>query len=255
MANGRDQPRPRRWRLAVGAVIGVATLAMVSSSWIDRSDTYRLEIPVVGRVLLISNAGPVEVRNGDVNQLTSNESWLLNRPKIESLGDSDEVVVRVTCEGRLPCRSATVLTVLPGTEVVIVATEGSVLVDQMDGALTIYDGHGNTLLGALSGSVKVVSESGRVSGNGLSVSQIDVSTVSSEVALEFQTLPERVLVVTGRESTRLRLPEGDVTLMVTSPENLQNFEVESVLGSASVITIRSNGPVTITPPLEVQPKE
>ncbi len=255
MAKRRDQPRRSRLRLAAGAVVGLAVLAMASSSWIDRSDTNRLEIPVVGRVLLVSNAGPVEVRNGDMNQLMTNESWLLNRPKIESLGDNDEVVVRVTCEGRLPCRSSTVLTVLPGTEVVVVATEGPVLVDRMDGDLTIYDGYGDTLLGALTGSVKVVSESGRVSGNGLSVSQIDVSTVSSEVALEFQTLPERVLVVTGPEATRLRLPEGDVTLMVTSPENLQNFEVESVPGSASEITIRSNGPVTITPPLEVKPKE
>lgn len=255
MAKRRDQPRRSRLRLAAGAVAGLAVLAMASSSWIDRSDTNRLEIPAVGRVLIISNAGPVEVRNGEANQLTSNESWLLNRPKTESLGDSDEVVVRVTCEGRLPCRSSTVLTVLPGTEVVVVATKGSVLVDRMDGSLTIYDGHGDTLLGALTGSVKVVSESGRVSGNGLSVSQIDVSTVSSEVALEFQTLPERVLVVTGPESTRLRLPEGDVTLMVTSPENLQNFEVDSVPGSASEITVLSKGPVTITPPLEVKPKE
>ncbi len=255
MANASDQPRPRRWRLALGAVVGSVVLAMVSASWIDGSDTFRVEIPVVGRVLLVSNAGPVEVRNGDANQLVSQESWLLNRPKIESLGDSDEVVIRVTCEGRLPCRSSATLTVLPGTEVVVVATDGTVLVDKMDGNLTIYDGYGDTLLGALSGSVKVVSESGRVSGNGLSVSQIDVSTVSSEVALDFQTLPERVLVVTGPEATRLRLPEGDVTLLVTSPENLQDLEVDSVRGAASEITIHSEGPVTVTPPLEVQPKE
>ena len=255
MANERDQPRPRRWRIALGVVVGSVVLAMASASWIDGSDTNRVEIPVVGRVLLVSNAGPVEVRNGEANQLVSQESWLLNRPKIESLGDNDEVVIRVTCEGRLPCRSSTVLTVRPGTEVVVVATDGTVLVDTMDGDLTVYDGYGDTLLGPLTGSVKVVSESGRVSGSGLSVSQIDVSTVSSEVALDFQDLPERVLVVTGPEATRLRLPEGDVTLVVMSPEDLQNLEVDSVAGAASEITIRSDGPVTVTPPLEVEPKE
>ncbi|MEZ5342602.1 MAG: hypothetical protein R2706_14490 [Acidimicrobiales bacterium] len=214
-----------------------------------------MPLPAVGRVLIVTSAGPIEVASGDTNTLTRNESWLFSPPQVESASDDDEVVIRVTCEGRMPCRSALTLTVMPGTEVVVIATGGTVLATGLAGDVTIYDGYGDTVLGALSGSVKVVSDRGRVAGSGLSVSELDVSTVSSEVALSFTALPERVLVVTGREATRIRLPEGDVVLAITSPEELQNIEVEPTAGASSALTIRSDGPVSITPPVDVAPKD
>ena len=238
--------------LTVGVLLVVF---LAATTWLGRSERVELALPPVGRVLIVSNAGPVELRNGQANTFVGNESWLFNRPVIETLADGDEVVVRVTCGGSMPCRSASTLTVTAGTEVVVVSTAGPVLVAKFGGDVTVYDGYGDTALGAVTGSVKVVSEKGGVFGSGLAVSRIDVSTVSSEVALDFLILPERVLVVTGPEATRLRLPEGEVSLSIDSPEELQNLEIDSTAGAPTEIVIRSEGPVSVTPPVNVQPKE
>lgn len=232
--------RRRRW--LVPAVLGVLLLAMFGR--FDRSEQETIELGTPSRIIVINNAGPVSIRQGPVSKVTHRDSWAFGQPTFEIEVRESDILIRVLCNGPMPCRSSISLEVTGSPDLLIMA-EGFVDVDQFDGKLTVFSSKGGVALGPISGSVRVVSN-GPVTGAGLMTNLLDVSS-SSDVDLWF-----------GRDVVEHRLQ------IVSSDGDERTIEDEAIKveiaidGEAdSSVAIRTDGEVLLhlPPPSPLEPDD
>ncbi len=232
----------RRWPV----LLGLAITVFLVDGWMDRSSEDRVDLAPTGRILVISDAGPIVVKSGPTNSLKHSDSWLFSRPGLEVSERPDETIVRSRCSGFSPCRSTLELTVTPGIELVVVAAEEGAHIEHFDGRFTVFSSseHGLVTLGPITGTGRVVAAGGSVEGFGLHLDQLDVEVLGARVMLQFAEVPTAVNVRGGRAATSLRLPAGDYDLGISSPRAV-SIGFDSVPGAASTVTVVSDGVVDI----------
>lgn len=165
----KTKPRPR-WLLPA---LFAASL-VVLFSWLDRSETQTLELGTPSRIIVISDAGPIRVTQGPISEVTHSDSWLLGKPVFEIEADESDILVRVTCPSRTPCRSSIDLQVT-GTPELLIMADGFVDVEHFSGKLTIVSASEDVALGPITGSVRVVANK-TVTGSGLETDLLDISS-------------------------------------------------------------------------------
>lgn len=241
MARSADSPARRR-TLFVGLLVSV----FLVGGWLDRSAEERLGLIDTERLVVISDAGPVVVRAAEIMTLTHQDSWLITEPTLEIVEGTTETVVRSRCDSSFPCRSTLTVTVPPGVELVVVASNDGAHVETFDGLVTVFssDEDGLVTLGPIAGTARVVATGGRVEGYGLELDELDVEVVDARVRLQFKEAPRGLRVAGGRGSTRVSLPEGDYEIGVSTTQTA-DIDVASVPGAASLVNVITEGDVRI----------
>lgn len=236
--------------------LGLAILiAFFVAGWSDQSAEETLEFAAAQRLMVVTNAGPVEVLTGQTLQVTHADSWLGSRPEIESAAVGGEAVVRVRCEGIMPCRSALTIEAPPGAEVVVVSEDDLVNLTQFDGSVTVYSRRGGVSLGAVSGSAKIVSLDGDVIGTGMELDTVTVAAEHSAIAMSFAAAPQSVVITGGSASVELYVPDVGYSVSVRQPDGADSSHVQIGIEEKSppsaadgrLISVVSAGPVTVMP--------
>ncbi len=256
-----------RWGRRLLIVFGSIIVVVFASSWLARSSRATTTFDRAGTVLIVNDAGPVRVRTlgaldagvdglgigvDDVAAATaeaggvvvrSSDSWLLRRPVVESLLEDGDLVVRVTCPSRLPCRSSLEVFVPDGIELTVVAASDMVEVDGFAGALLAVAGDEGVALGSVSGSVSVVSD-GPVRGTTLGPSELTVDVVDDVVSLTYLDAPTVVAVNGGGAEISIELP-GGVDYAVDIEALTQEIGVDVGDEAERRVSVRSTGSVVV----------
>lgn len=261
-ADERLTSRRRKIRSSIGILVIVGFFGF---GWLDRTEEASLTFGDLRRIVVISDAGPVEVASGEENRAHHVDSFMLRGPTIELATDDDEAVFRVRCETSWPCRATTSIEVKPGTELLVIATGGTVQVSSFSGDLTVFASAGEVLLGPVAGSARVVSDDGDVAGFGLSLDELTVEVDDAELDLEFAQSPASVVLTSDRGSVDLSLPDTGYDLRLPEPDerdaaiDLQLRADATDASSASAqttettdegpgtVAIRANGTITVRP--------
>lgn len=243
MTGTYSERRNLRWRWVLGALASITLVIGLA----DRSSTSLIEIGTPQRLIVVNSAGPVEVRAADaVATVEHRDSWIWSRPVMEQTVVGSDVVVRLSCPGRGPCRTSAIVEAPAGIELVVVSS-GVVTVPSFDGSLTVLAEQDSVALGPIRGSARVVAHD-NVQGSGLATIELDVSTVDGELILDFATAPERVLLVGSTKSILAEFPDDqtyNVTVEAAGGDVIVDVPEPSGGEEAVVVVARTAGPVTI----------
>lgn len=237
---------PRRWprRLALAAV-AVAIAAVLAAGWLDRAERSLLDLGAPARVLVVNEAGPLEVVEADGPvALETTASWLFAGPEVVPTTSTDGAEVRISCPGWLPCRVAARLSVPPGTEVEAVTPHDVVSASRTSGPLTLSSDDGHVALGPVSGPVRVLTGSADVHAAGLRSPDVRIETSSGAVSVWSALVPGSLVVEAGAAPVVLTVPDAAYDL------DLRGDPVDDGgLGAArrpdGAIQVDADGPVTL----------
>ena len=241
------EPQPSRRRLWVLAGFCVSLFFLFG--WFDQSIEQTLEVDASIRLVIISDAGPVEVSSIEAGQptaVTRNDSWLFSEPQFETMESAGETVVRVTCPGRFPCRSALRVEVPVGVEVVVVATTGVVDVQNHSGSLLVYSSASEgVVLGPVGGSARIVSRGGPISGFHLTLDDLELEADQSPVRVSFSKSPTSVRVSGSEELVQIALPQRFYRVDIEAGSASVEVGVNQSINSDRAIEVVSKGPVQV----------
>jgi hypothetical protein len=228
----------------VSAVLAAAVLA---AGWFDRSEVDRLEVGRPGRLVVVNDAGPIEVSEGEgVAVVEVAASYVLRGPAVEVAEGEAGTVVRVVCEGWPPCRAALAVQVPPGTTVEAVSPGDVVAFGPFTGEVTAVSGTGLVVLGPVWGPVRVAVGSAPVRAADLYSAEVVVEAVDGPVELAARVPPASLRVEAVTSPVVLLVPDGEYHLDVEgSPARIGDVEVARRAPSA--VRIRSAGPVEVAP--------
>ncbi len=244
---GDERSAARRRRGLRGMALGVVVLFFVLG-WSDRSRTGEFALGDIRRVVVVTDAGPIEVRTGSVNRVRHADTWLLRGPEVESILDQDEAVIRVRCRTSFPCRSSVWIETVPGVELVVISADDVVTAPTFDGALTVFSGDSDVALGPIKGSARVVTGRGDVSADGLELAELTVEVDRSRIDVEFAASPASVVLTSARGPVRLAVPDTGYQISIRAAEERTDevdVQVASVEESESQIAILSEGTVEV----------
>lgn len=231
--------------------IGVLVIGVfLALGWADRSDVGTIDTGLVGRMLVISDAGPVEVTRGEQNRVTHSDSWLVRPPQIEVVADDDEAVVRIRCRTSWPCRSAVKVETRPGVELVVIAADGGVQLESFEGALTVFADQGEIVAGPLVGSARLVNGSAGVRGFGLGLTELTVDVDEAPIDVQFAQSPSSVVLSSAEGPIRLEVPDTGYQFTIRTPEDsVDDVDISLISTDTSdaQISIRTDGPITVVP--------
>ena len=260
------------WRRLLAGAVGVVVLAILASGWLTSSARPVEAFGSVRSILVVSDAGPVRVRSlplvdeatlGELTEVLpgvgdepatidtsgvlvrSTQSWLLRRPVTETLERDGELVVRVTCQTRLPCRASVEIFVPVGVQLTVVAADSMVEVDSFDGALQVFAGEKGVELGSVTGSAGVVSD-GPVRGSTLGPAEMTIQVVDGPVQLTYLDVPDLVAVTAVDAAVDIELP-ASTEYVVDVPSENSTVGVESGDGEEHRVFVRSDGRVVVEP--------
>ncbi len=237
MVERDEQSRRRRWWLLPALIVGTL---IVFLGWFDRSEETTVELGTPSRIIVINDAGPVSVSQGDVSAVTRRDSWVLAQPSAQIEVQESDILIRVLCPGRTPCRSAIDLQVTGAPDLVIIA-DGFVDIDRYEGKLTVFSTRDGVALGPLRGSVRVVANDS-VTGAGLDTDLLDISA-GGDVDLWFDRRARRFRVqILGEDGVERELTPRSLDVDI-------GIEVEG--GADRSIAIRTNGDVRLRRPPEI----
>ena len=223
-------------------------LAVAGSGWFDRSAEETLDLATPARVLLVNDAGPVRVRSHDAADggasLTYRDSWLVRRPTLEQETGIEGAVIRLTCATWLPCRSSTELSVPAGTEVVVVSSVGLVEVGDFDGVISVFSTGEGVALGAVSGSIRIVSE-GSVEGFSLTADAVEVLVSEGDAHLRFARSPSELAIAADQGAAQVSVPNQRFVVDAVSTSADVTLDLRQSETADRVIVIRAAGPVVI----------
>ncbi len=238
-----SERRSTRWRWILGALVLLALLVGLA----DRSATSLIEIGTPHRLIVVNSAGPIEVRaSDDLATVEHRDSWILSRPVVEQTVVDSDVVIRVSCPGRGPCRSSAIVEAPPGIELVVVSS-GLVTVPSFDGSLTVLAESDGVALGPIQGSARVVAHDD-VKGTAIAATEVDVSTVDGELTLDFATAPQRVFLIGSTKPVVADFPDDtfyDVTVEAAGGDVIVDVPEPSADDEWVTVVARTAGPVTI----------
>lgn len=242
-----DEPQSSRRRLWILA--GFCFSLFFLSGWFDQSIEQTLEVDAPTRLVIVSDAGPVGVSSIEAGQaaaITRRDSWLFSEPRFETVESVGETVVRVTCPGRFPCRSALHAEVPVGTEVIVVATTGVVDVQSHTGSLTVYSSASDgVVLGPVGGSARIVSRGGPISGFHLALDDLDVEADQSPVRISFSASPMSVRVSGSEELVQIAVPQRFYRVDIETGSASVEVGVHQSINSDRGIEVVANGPVQV----------
>lgn len=245
MANPAVDRRVGRTRFR-GVILGFLVSLFFLFGWFDQQTTTTVELESASRIRIESDAGPVEIIAGDTARVRRRDSWLFSEPSYEQEVNAGGVVVRVSCPGRFPCRSALVVEVPPGTTLEIVASDGIVDVIRFDGDLSITStADDGVLLSRVQGTAEIVSSNGPVVGTAVGLDEVAVEVDDDIVDLHFVAPPTMVEVTAGRGAVDLFVPDVLYRLEVGTSDETVEIEVDRAAGSRRELIVQSVGPVRI----------
>jgi hypothetical protein len=240
---GRRRVRPLA---VVIALVGLVVVAVFAVGWLERSETDRVELGTPSRVVVVSEAGPLEVAEAEgTAALEVAASYLVLGPEVDTIVEVDRTVVVVRCPGWTPCRTASRLEVPPGTIVEAVVVDDVVNVGPFSGELhlTVEDGH--VAVGPVSGPLVVLTGSASVRATDLRTDTATIRSVSGPVDVTARVAPVSLTIEAVTSPVRLRLPAGPYHLALQG-EPLHVEGIESVRRRANVVTVDTGGPVSVT---------
>lgn len=164
--------------------------------------------------------------------LRQRQRWRLRTPRFSARREGDRLVVRSSCPWNVgwPCDGALDLTVPPGIAVDIRSDDGEVR------------------LQGLSGSVRVRSGDGPISGTALRGADVDLAAGDASVEVSFITAPERIRVAAADGAVDIRVPRDGRPWRVDGTTGDASREVEIAVDPAAARTITADtadGPVRI----------
>lgn len=245
MANPSVDRRVGRTRFR-GVIIGFLISLFFLFGWFDQQTTTTVELENAPSIRIESDAGPVEIVTGDTARVQRRDSWLFSEPSFEQVVTASGVVVRVSCPGRFPCRSALVVEVPPGTILEIVTSDGIVDVLGFDGDLTITStADDGVLLSRVHGTADIVSNQGPVVGTALGLDEVAVEVDDGPVDLHFGVPPTTVEILGGGGAIDLVVPDVLYRLEVGTSDETVEIEVDRAAGARRELIVQSVGPVRI----------
>ncbi len=236
-------------------------LFWAATAWLQRSGREVVDFEPAESYRFRSDAGPVDITDGDRPLLRYDASWLLGGPVIASEPPGDgspgsggaPSSIELGCPGPFPCRARSRLEVPAGSPLDVVSLRGDVSVVGFDGDLAIETiGRWDVFLGPLTGSLSVATESGGVFGFGLNADDVEIATTGGEIELRFATRPRRVVIRSGGEPVTLELPDGDYAVNVKGGSSI-TIDVGRLAGADSEILVEAGGPVRIQPRTDENP--
>lgn len=218
--------------------------------WFDQSVETTSELGSPARLVVEGGAGPIQVTVSadDQARVHRQDSWLFSEPTYEEEETGDALVVRSTCPGLFPCRSALRLEVPIGMVVEVVAENGVVDVVSFEGELTVRStSDDGVILGPVRGIVSVDSPSGNVTGRHVQLDELTVSAGDGSVDVAFARAPASVSVTAEDEPVRIVLPDLLYRLDIATSSADVEINVDRAAGAPREILISSTGPVIVTP--------
>lgn len=250
--------RPSRARVGLVSAAAFAVAGLLVTTVARGRVEATIELDPSGPYRLHSSAGPIEVSTGSSARLDYRASWLGHRPELASppaqrapLLDNAEAprrpqtALELSCDTRLPCRALARLELPPAATLEAGASGGPVLVDGFDGDLvvTTTDDH-EVIMGPVSGTIRVETDGGDVTGHGLAARRVEITTREGEIGLDFRVRPRSVTVAAGRAPVAIVLPPGPYAVTVVGSSST-SIEVDQDETAESRISIEGRGPVRI----------
>jgi hypothetical protein len=227
-------------------VLGFLLSLFFLFGWFDHSEMVETALQNPTRVTVVATSGPIEIVGGDQAIVAVRNSWLFSEPTIEIVERNGEAVVRASCPGRFPCRSAVRLTLPAGVDVTAVASDGVVDVSRFDGHLEVFStAEEGVLLSSVVGTARIVSSSGAIVGAGLQLSDLSVETVDARVELGFGVPPDNVSVEAGSELVVVTLPDRLYRVEIETVSLNVEVAVDEAPASARSIAVSTTGPVRV----------
>lgn len=218
--------------------------------WFDQSVETTSELGSPARLVVEGGAGPIQVTvsSDDQARVHRQDSWLFSEPTYEEEESGDSLIVRSTCPGVFPCRSALRLEVPVGMVVEVVAGNGLVDIVSFDGELTVRSTSvEGVILGPVRGIVSVDSPSGNVTGRHLQLDELTVSAGDGNVDVSFARAPASVSITAEDASVRIVLPDLLYRLDIATSSAEVEIDVDRAAGAPREIIVSSTGPVTVAP--------
>ena len=247
MPSAADEPTSRPHWLWI--IVGFAVSLFFLFGWFDQSLQATLSVDTPTRLVIVSDAGRVELSSipvGEATIIERRDSWLFSEPRFEMAEADGEAMVRVSCPGRFPCRSDLRAEVPVGTEVVVVATRGVVDVRGHDGSLSIYTSSTDgVVLGPIAGSARILSSDGPVNGFHLALDDLEVAVQQSSVRVSFARSPSSVVVSGSENLVQIGLPQRFYRVDVETDSASVIVDVNQSINSNRGIDVASKGPVRV----------
>lgn len=216
--------------------------------WFDQSVESTIELGTPARLVVEGGAGPIQVTTStdDQARLHRQDSWLFSEPLYEEENSGGSLVVRSSCPGVFPCRSALRLEVPAGMVVEVIAADGVVDVVSFDGDLTVRStAPDGVILGPATGSVLIDSPNGEVVGRHVQVDDLTVIASGEPVDLVFARAPVVLSVTADDEMVQVLVPDLLYRLDIATSSADVEIDVDRAAGAPREITISSTGPVTV----------
>lgn len=216
--------------------------------WFDQSVETTNELGNPSRLVVEAGAGPIQitVSADDQARLHRQDSWLFSEPSYEEESDGGSLIVRSTCPGSFPCRSALRLEVPAGMVVEVVAEDGVVDIVSFDGDLTVRStASDGVILGPATGSVSIDSPAGEVVGRHVQVNELSVTASAGAVDLVFARAPTVLSVAADDETVQVFVPDLLYRLDIATSSAEVEIDVDRAAGAPREIAISSTGPVTV----------
>lgn len=244
----RRPPGRRRSRLllALVALTVAAVAATFVTGWFDRSGRRGLELGAPARVVVVNQAGPLEVVEaaGPV-RVDLRSSYLFTGPRLETATSADGAVARASCPGWAPCRVSLRVRVPPGTAVEAVAPGHVVTVGTFTGELSVtVTDHGAASLGPVSGPLRVLSASSPIRVPDLASGTASIRSGSGAVEVVARVPPAELTVRADTAPVRLTLAPAAYRLELDGdPVVVEGLE--PVRRRRHLVTVDTSGPVTV----------
>jgi hypothetical protein len=251
------RPRGRTAWIAVGSVIGVATLLwgcfQVLIAWAYASETQHEIYTEPIHTIDIDGTGRVIITGADVDVVdvkTKIRRGLQDTDHSATV-EGDRLVLRSDCSALLTnyCSTDWTITAPHDVSVVVRTDDGRVTVSDVTGPVDLASDHGKVEAIRVPGATKLRSDHGSVAVSGSTAATVDAATDHGSVRLELAAVPTSVVGRSDHGDVTVVVPAGDEGYAVdaASDNGRRDVGVRSDPSSPRTITARSDhGDVSVT---------
>jgi hypothetical protein len=211
----------RRYGIAIsaGLILGAAYWALTSVT--EEAKASQDHYPVEGTAVTIaSTSADVEVRSGDVREITVDRRFDRNVFGSDPRESYENGRLEIRDSGcgflSLGCDTNYVVTVPQGVAVTLESTSGDLKITDVPGGATVKSTSGQIEATRVGGELRLDSTSGDLEADELTATKVTTHSSSGSVDLSFRTAPESVDVEAS---------SGDVTVLV--PEGTETYKVQT----------------------------
>lgn len=253
-------PRARRWWRTIGLLLALASLLWGAFSVInvlaheESVETSTYAASDVTRLDIASDTGSVTVvaGTGDSVLIRSEISRGLGTTEATERLTSGVLELRGRCRGpnAVWCSVDYVVEIPADRDVVIDASNGSVVVRGVMGNVEIDNDNGRIEIDDVGGDLSVSNDNGSIVGRGLSSSTVRADDDNGRIDLSFDEAPDSVVASTSNGSIAVEVPDTDVAFAVdiqASNGSTENGVRTDPASSNTIELSTDNGSIVVRP--------